>query len=624
MLRKLIVILSTYSLLVPFSHANEKIEYPSAVKLNLFRWFSITKDIEPIGPILGHQNGEEYTKVIFTRLIKKAHELAYDYYEEGNDQNYTYYSFLVAALTVPLHESRINHFREAYGKDCNDSINQLNHKGLSESIVKRFHSKYRDEYGHYGVLFPNCRYFDKDDNIIQVAGSNDFSDYGIMQLNNRFHEHTTYPEYLFNLYASIDYGLNYLFSGKTPSRSGTGGFRYIRANVNKRYQECNFSTSPYPKGRDSIYYSLIRASWDRYNQGGMDVEEVCRFKLHPKSGHVVNFKRTLDSIVLTENSVYHKYLKPGTVERAALDEIVQNFKSAFIHKKEVNSNLRSILENKTLDNHQEVSFKTVNTIIPTHVTKNYETKVYAHAYPLDTHICGTIDERSEVEISLKNGFMSTIYNQKLNKFDLYVQVRLPHQASFINNKTIQNFIKVKRKDLTVNVRSTPSYDKENPDQNLVFELDDPQVTGHLVMSKGDWGFYQFSDGKKGWIFKKTTRLKFFKEEILADKICNELDNRFYINLDDLDIIESSLEYDKDKVAIGVVTASSLKVRGAASLNGDDTLKRVFLNDNVKVSDVMTDDKDITWYKIDSLTEEKFSGWISAKYVDLKFTFNKNR
>lgn len=598
--------------------AKEKIKYPRKIDLSgAFSWFSITNKVRPIGPVLDHSNGEEYTKVVFRKLISKADKLARDlYYTDGANDNYTYYSFLVAALAVPLHESRLNHFRRSYGSFCNNSVNKLTTRKMTNKARYIFTKNYRDEYGDYGVLFPDCRYFEKSEDIIQAAVSKDFKDYGIMQLNYYYHNHTIYPEYYMNVFNSIDYGLNFLFNGKTHKDSGTSGFRYVRDQIKKRYRSCSYYKRPYREGKASIFYSLIQSSWDMYNKGGKTLKTVCRFRNEPNSVFVKGFKRSLDQIVLKGNSPFHKYLPKESLERKAFDEIVANFKAIHIKKDEINENLNKLLD-KT-QNGPEISFirEGYKKEEPTHTVRR-KVEFRYHPNATEENSCGTLDEGSEVQIVNQRDSILLVFDQEEGVYIPYAKIKIPVEASFVQEKNLREFIKLELKKSTANVRMNPFVPKKNKKENIIFELKGNEITGSVKSKKGSWSFVEFSNGKEGWIFTGTNRVKkFFKEVPISEK-CNSPMRTYYIGLDDLISIDGSLEFKNGLKGLGAINTNKVEVREIPSTKGKDTQERLFFGEDILIMKEEFDVKGKRWFKVLSLGNTRKSGWVNSKFVELK-------
>ena len=76
--------------------------------------YTINPKAKISGPILQENGREKFNSEIFKIIIKEAHQRAAKYLESKNP--HAYWSFLTLALTVPFHESDINHFREVDNK----------------------------------------------------------------------------------------------------------------------------------------------------------------------------------------------------------------------------------------------------------------------------------------------------------------------------------------------------------------------------------------------------------------------------------------------------------------------------------------------------------------------------
>src|SRR6185312_7095547 len=96
-------------------------------------FFTLAPDVKTIGPVLTPKNDrdyssrEDYYQHIFRHIVRQAdmkiHDDPFFGYQDGSNQNFTYYTFLVLALAIPLHESHVTHFRQAAGNQCNNEVN---------------------------------------------------------------------------------------------------------------------------------------------------------------------------------------------------------------------------------------------------------------------------------------------------------------------------------------------------------------------------------------------------------------------------------------------------------------------------------------------------------------------
>ena len=296
-------------------------QHPGSVFLTLSSHFH-TKGTMHTG-----DNDKQYITDVFGLIIQNAHEIAKSDYDEDN--KWTYYAFLVAALTVPFHESQLMHFRSSLGKKCYWKTNA----GLK---LKQFRPAYwlfteylRDP---QFPIVPDCGRLEADSAYTQILASYQLLDMGVMQLNFNYNQDHVISGGFFDLNATIKHGLGYLYDGFSQIR-----LTYSRYSCIKSGKFLNFS-------------NLIRGTWaGKYNAGGVTKGKVCRFssKSDPRdTNFLMNLKKVLcedgdyywkekkklcyDAKKKTASafyrkgvSHYHKYLEG--VEKEALDEIVENF-----------------------------------------------------------------------------------------------------------------------------------------------------------------------------------------------------------------------------------------------------------------------------------------------------------
>ncbi len=296
------------------------------MQANIFqdsRFFTMAADSSQVGPVFPSRTGDQaltqdYVTKVFRHIVVKADQMAHDntilgYRVGANNQGY--FTFLVLALTVPQHESRLIHFRESEGKVCSDQANNLLNQPPSSRRV--LGAIYRDP---LTPLFPDCRFFSKDEKVNQLLSS-PTGDTGIMQVNARYHAPAFEPVMLMNVYRSIDYGIQYVWDG------------FEEINSNQKRFKCDFTSNPYNpfsemKGsKASRQWNLIRATWaGRYNS-----RSVCRYMT--KNENDVNFQKNLASLVRDDSSMFHRYLPEGSLERKTFLEIIANFRLSFSTEK---------------------------------------------------------------------------------------------------------------------------------------------------------------------------------------------------------------------------------------------------------------------------------------------------
>ncbi len=592
---------------------------PRDLKVYRPRWFTFSNEVKTIGPALQRESSEEYTRLIFRKIIESADKLAKEFYQPTeNSKNHTYYSFLIAAMAVPLHESSLNHFRYTSAKNCIDDNNQMLHPRLQKSAKSILTKYYRDEHSNTGVLLPNCDYFNDQDNVMQAFSSGDFSDYGFMQLNSYYHGHMLYPEYYLNLYNSIEYGASYLYNAKTPKRRGNGGFRHIRQQIDGEYKECNFRENPYTDKQglnEKIYYRLIIASWDRYNQGNHRVKSVCRYHFNPENKFSSGFKRALDSIVLNDSSPFNKYLPADSLERQAFNEILHNFKAIYNGGKEKNTALRELLNQTVKQTTPEFKLPERNRISPTHEIAVHNTVLYKNAKTSLENMCGTIDIGSKIELKPLDE-INAFYNSETGSIEILVPVRVPKHSQYTQFFQEQPQIILKNNNNYMNVRSNPGKAQESEKDNTLFKWNDTSLSGKLLQKENNYGFLEFSDGRKGWVQLKTTHIE---EELIKQQApvdCFNEDNSFYIKLNSLNNLNTNLEIKSGQIAIGYPNVDVARVRMTPSLNGEDTKKRVYANQPLIILDSAIDKDNRLWYSIKTIDPEQNSGWTSAELISI--------
>lgn len=370
--RVLAIILACAFVYSPAGQAKIDAVFPSS------NFFTLNPRIKTTGAVYSGDS-EAYVKEVFRRLVFQADLIARDaFYNAEESQlgyNYTYYTFLILALSVPYHESRLNHLRITSGDKCVKTVNNLSNFKSSEQVQKIFKQILKNY--NPDPIVPDCQFIEKTETVTQalVSVTNDI---GMMQINVRFHPTALRPEIYLNLDSFIGYGLKYLFDG-----NGHRGFVDIRDISNKGSYPCLW-----PNGRLD-HSNLIRGTWARYNSGS----DICRFA-NPKSEHALKdkgFAGSLEQITKLNGDAtfYHQYLTPGSLERAAFDEMTANFRNIGKKKPEQNSALNKLLaeEGERFKSKDAESFR--HDYYTTH--KLSATRINARLRPgLKTEICGVI------------------------------------------------------------------------------------------------------------------------------------------------------------------------------------------------------------------------------------------
>ena len=305
---------------------------PNAL-LRYDKFLTFTPDVKVIGPIFGEGSLQYYYELIFRHIIQQAdlkihNEPAWGY-QAGSNKNFSYYAFLVLALAIVQHESSGVHFRQMAGDKCDSRANALRDIWPNDRWVLA--PIYRDP---LSPLIPDCRYVKNPSGADQILLDAPTGDLGIMQMNARYHPAAMDPTVLMNVYRSIDAGMNVMWTG----------FEMLRDQLMSPSLRCIRPTDPFRTkfskdsglSKPAIWANLDVEAWSHSYNG----QPLC--DVSPSN---VRFYDDLMSIVRDNSSIWHRYLPKGSLERAALDEIVANFRAAFSKRlvSEHNSALKKIL-----------------------------------------------------------------------------------------------------------------------------------------------------------------------------------------------------------------------------------------------------------------------------------------
>lgn len=220
--------------------------------------FTFSPQIEISGPIYQSENAQEYMKETLQIVLSEAHILANDYLLAGD--RFAYWSFIMGALMVPLHEGGYLHFRSIPNskKACLDNSNSGRIFNKAKSTKEVFRSYFKLPNDDLAI-FPSCKTLESEINLNQILHGGDGSDIGMMQVNMRFHEkgYILFGGYQ-DVRSTVNYGLNFYKKG----------FDYVYRNS---------SAFPCVKNNKRIdQKKLIHAAWaGMYNSGNLN--ESCRW-----------------------------------------------------------------------------------------------------------------------------------------------------------------------------------------------------------------------------------------------------------------------------------------------------------------------------------------------------------
>lgn len=441
--------------------------FASSPKKDSFFFYTLAPDIKTTGPVIdfvtpSKTNKQEYVQNLFGYIIKKASQLykinqgeldakhfgagniSFYPYIPGSNKNYSFYTYLITALAVFQHESRLSHFREVPSEYCSQKKNDLTYSKKKSGYMGRYALQLQESIfrNPYNILTPNCDNLKTQKAVTQLISSSNHDDFGIGQLNIYWHPLVISEEFAFNVYNSIDYSLSYLLEGFSRVRHIIEEIKIFNKKESTKYANCDFWSQPFSTGRtlDKPYYNLVRATWaGTYNHGAPgNPDKVCRFA--ESNNHDKGFQQTLNSIVLNSNSFYHRYLPENSIERMALNEIVFNFKNIFTQGEQPESNiylnLLSTQNYKSTENADPKQYIYSNHS-PYDSTHFLTTQSYANFRKINpetdsTKICGQIRQlNTNQATSLKVlGSYKSFKNEKY-KDDKWFVVAIPDYAPFV-------------------------------------------------------------------------------------------------------------------------------------------------------------------------------------------------
>lgn len=281
--------------------------------------FTLSPDMEIQGPILNNfKERERYNRQVVNILLSEASQLAKEY--RDYDDYEAYWSFIILSLAVPFHESNIVHFwRNSDPSKCLTKSNEGSKLPSSLRTTRRiFQNRFRKG---ENKVFPDCSDLEKEETVNTIIHGADSSDFGLMQLNIRWHDaHFVAPKKYLNVRSTANYGLNFI------KNSYSTGFDQIYRNGTQKY-------SCLDAGDGKIdYEKLIRGTWaGKYNSGNTKPSAVCRFNNSnsPHKKKDQGFKRGLDELLNYKESRKDKYFTLKLPEDAAtvIEKIMEAFKT---------------------------------------------------------------------------------------------------------------------------------------------------------------------------------------------------------------------------------------------------------------------------------------------------------
>lgn len=298
--------------------------------------YTLNPKAEISGPVFKDESSksekDKYGTDLIRIILEEAHKKAKTYLDKDDPK--AYYSFMVLALTVPMHEGLYIHFRKAETDPvCNENANSGELvKANSEDLYKIFNQYLKS--GEVPFL-ANCQDVLNETALTQVVRGADGSDFGVMQLSIKWHFDTFLAKGKYkSVRDTVAYGVSHLMNG----------FKVVYANISD--YECLYTKKNIFSKKVINYKNIVRGIWGgKYNSGSVAL--TCRFA-DPESPYKKfdeGFNSNLDKVLSFDKSKgtvgYNSALSfelQGDV-RSALGEIIDNFNN----EKDERSKMTSLL-----------------------------------------------------------------------------------------------------------------------------------------------------------------------------------------------------------------------------------------------------------------------------------------
>lgn len=305
----------------------------------------------------------KYGSVYLSTLLQEAHKVAAPYLQMGDEK--AYYSFMVLALTVPLHEGLWMHFVRTTDEAgvCNPyaqsgktliapkeedyyAMSEEQLEKRKEEVLQTYLNFYKSLKSGPRPFLANCNDLANQTDIMHIIRGYDGSDVGAMQLSIRWHldEFFAKEEYK-SLRETFKYGLNFIYKDSFSQLYKVATMGKPQSSFEKKLyknaKKCLFDGGLFKK-KEFSYENLIRGSWaGKYNSGS--VFNACRFDKRD-SKHDIGFMKNLNKVynfLLKDKVGYMNDLsfKVDTNVKGALDEIICNYNNKV-------SNVAKNVENK--------------------------------------------------------------------------------------------------------------------------------------------------------------------------------------------------------------------------------------------------------------------------------------
>ncbi len=508
------------------------------------QFLTFSPDVEAIGPVVGAGSLEDYYRLIFRHILRQAdlkiHNDPVLGYHPGTNDNFSYYTFLLLALAIPQHESRGVHFRQVGGVECDQQANDLISIGPGARQV--LSPIYRDP---LRPLLPDCRYIKSAPLTHQLLFAPS-GDIGIMQMNVRFHPAEMDPTILMNVFRSIDGGIDYIWSGYDQLDDKKGKISCIRPTdpFDRGYAKLPWG----PGSKPAIWLSLAQASWSHSYNG----QSLCSYNVMNENNR--GFYRDIMSII-NGTSLYQSYLPEGTIERAALDELVYDFQGAFSRQlmTEKNAAIKAILHSS------ETPYATWRMpkrtlVAPTHFLKRGRISIYSQPDSEPQNACGYLASGGHGAERVR--VLTTTLGQDARAWG---RIELPEFVTFAHIASQVKMLELKKGYFASPIRSAPTIDSNGGPSTYIRTISrypnggSPVFTWVTTLHNDGLNWDEMIDDRGAVVYANAGNFETFYKPIAPTGACSA--NNFYVRMADLTKLPPS--YVEGKNYLGVIIGKGL-------------------------------------------------------------------
>ncbi len=276
--------------------------------------YTISSDLKVQGPVLRPGQENQYVTEIFRELVRGVHR---SIERDFSPSRPAYWAFLLGALAIPYHESRLIHFREArHQRECNDDIQRGRAQAKDSVLVQKLEQHLLNDKDT--VLEPCSQINIGKDKNKQLIASSNYRSLGLFQINMLWHPVFMRERDYLSVVKTIDYGISLYKNG------------FLGSLFDKPSCVHSFASN-----REEWSKRLVRASWAGWFNSGKQ-ENACRFE--KMKAEDVKFEADLNELLNTNENSFSEHLSGD--ELAAFEEIRSNIKNGRFDTKYLSRILR--------------------------------------------------------------------------------------------------------------------------------------------------------------------------------------------------------------------------------------------------------------------------------------------